>query len=554
MAKRSDMDDRDKSMGKEREARKGGKPNRNFHRNPRKNGNWKNNPNPKQKGEASNDPEWYAQDAALLRDAATLPFSFPSGVNINLHNPLADGHIYHPGVMTLRLTPAIGWSTNPSSAVNVASTAIYTWVRHVNSGRTNYDAPDLMLYLLSMAEVYSYIVFLQRIYACATYYSAENRNIPSMLLTAQNVDATSIQSNLADFRYGINLIINKAAALAIPAVMHYFNRKVFLYRGLYTEGTSIKDQLYMYTPNGFWQYQYDADGAGCLRTVPLASNNILTDMLTYQQLLDYGNSLIDPIYGSEDMKIMAGDILHAYGDNIIKISPMDTIQPISPVFDIVVLEQFKNATVCGGLAQCDVLQDSTKGWLTSTPLVFDSASLTAGNNPAFDKAVLSVLAEDRLLTTTTAYTDPNLVIENSRLMAIGNFGSIRDVTVGNVTLPAIPIVCGTEIALFCVVYTKTAGITWKANSLQYSNAAPTEQTLEELWTACAQFKFQPAIRIVPWTADGKWNDALPPSKLMFDLDNFAQVSYDMLWNLHDTALYSMLHSPFVAKVELNTRQ
>lgn len=209
----------------------------------------------------SNDPAWYAASNELLRDSASIPYSWPVGTPIDFHNPLnltAENRKWAvPGIQSIQLVPSVGLSDSPSSPINVAANATYAFVRHANAGHSNYDAPDLMLYIMAMSQVYSYICYLQRAYGVATLYAQTNRYLPDALLTAMGCNPGAIRSGLSDFRYGINVLINKAASFAVPAEMTVFNRQAFLYSNIYTEGTSIKDQLYMYNPNGFWQYSWD---------------------------------------------------------------------------------------------------------------------------------------------------------------------------------------------------------------------------------------------------------------------------------------------------------
>lgn len=51
----------------------------------------------------SNDPSWYAADQAILRDAASIPFSWATGTKVPLGGTDGEYDYYVPGVCTLRL-------------------------------------------------------------------------------------------------------------------------------------------------------------------------------------------------------------------------------------------------------------------------------------------------------------------------------------------------------------------------------------------------------------------------------------------------------------------
>lgn len=283
----------------------------------------------------TNDPSWYAVDSSLLRDAASIPFSRAVGTQVPLDfNSAAfwdEGTKVEysvPGVMTLEIIPTYGSIEDKNSPINVAATATYSFIRYANSGHANYDSVDLMLYLCAMSQVYSYINYLQRIYGLATLYSQRNRYMPRTLLYATGVDPDDVINNLANFRYGINVLINQAASLSVPANMPIFARQAFLYQNVYSEGQTVKDQMYMFTPEGFlfFHESADPDGAGSLEL-----NHLGHTRRKCSELLEYGQRMLQPILQSEDMNIMSGDILKAYSANsLIKLTSVPEDYSVAP--------------------------------------------------------------------------------------------------------------------------------------------------------------------------------------------------------------------------------
>ena len=106
-----------------------------------------------------NDVSWYSKNPALLESVGKLSFGNPLGATFNLSNDqltvdLADDEARVPGIAVINTVPGPGEGHDFTSAANIAARNIYSFVRHANSGHSNYDSVDLMLYLLAMDEAY----------------------------------------------------------------------------------------------------------------------------------------------------------------------------------------------------------------------------------------------------------------------------------------------------------------------------------------------------------------------------------------------------------------
>lgn len=493
-----------------------------------------------------NDPSWYAANPALLRDSASIPFSWAVGAPIALDIPDMKSPWSVPGIMTLDIVPQFGNGSNANSPLNLASTSVYSFIRHANSGHSNYDAPDLMLYIAAMTQIYSYINWMQRVYGCATLYAQGNRYLPRALVECQGVNYDDVYNNLANFRYGINALIAKAASLAVPATMPIFLRHAFLYQNVYIEGPSIKDQMYLYNPNGFYMFGFDETSAGMLYYHPLSEykTECGVDRLTTANMLKFGNDMLDALVLNEDINIMSGDILKAYAGSIIKLAPLPEIYPITPVFNAAVLEQFKNATVFmyENLHTLDIKQNTTKAYLESTPMWVTNSAITA-KYPSMtvdnQKILMKYYFGRRILSTVTADPDQNIVIEDTRLMAALDPNTATDSTAN--------ILCGSEIVVdmkyWTYLYSKTGEVTLSAGRV-FSSYLVTADTMATKFSAFARlrhFKFCPAIcaSIVDQTTTTR--------EIYFDADNFALLDYQTLYKMHETAILSMLNVASIAK-------
>lgn len=340
----------------------------------------------------SNDWRWYAKNEQILRDVASFPYGLPVGGQYDLGS-LADNYDVNavPGIMAIYTAPAFGYSDNPNSPVNIAARNLFTFVRHANSGSWNYNAPDMMLYILAMDSLYSYVSYLKRIYGVASLYSVTNRYYPKAMVQAMGVDFEDLQSNLADFRAAINILAVKANKFVVPSTMAYTARHEWMYDHIYIDAETDKPQTYLYVPDGFFKYGLtkitDAGGeiftSGELsytRLMPLFGN--LTGqpaelqvgtmnpvpLLTVADLINYGNNLVDPLLQSQDINVMCGDILKAFGDRVHRISGIAEDYTVLPMYNMEVLDQIQNATLIGSYVDgTSITQDETKGWLVFKP-------------------------------------------------------------------------------------------------------------------------------------------------------------------------------------------
>lgn len=504
----------------------------------------------------TNDPSWYAASPQLLKDAASINFTWPLGQQVQLNHPRFAQPRVVPGLQTMYLIPSVGYSSDPSSPINIAAQSFFSWVRHANSGSKNYDAPDLMIYTMAMTQVYSYINYLMRIYGTLNLYAQQNRYVPDGILEAQHLNKDSLYNNIAQFRYGINLLIDKAAQFAVPANMSIFARHAFLYRNVYVEGQSIKDQMYMYAPHGFWKFGLDDDGAGCL----VLDDRMFVDQaskIDQAMLISYGIDMIDKILEQEGFGIMCGDILKAYGSGgILKLAYCPEVYVLTPLMDLAVLEQMKNTTVFPVspdlyLSNTSIIQSPDKSHLLHTV----SITRAKGNTVLRKEASLKfeTLQELRILSTLMAEPTPELVIENTRLMA--GLGPSTEIVIDKEGYTIAPIYCGSDICVACsecaYVYTATenGGFVrhmrpWNIAYAKIINTGmPGYDYVDDL-SSSSVFKFRPYCHIITGNITETAMD-VTDGGLFFDVDNYAILTHQELYRMHEMALMSMFAVPLV---------
>lgn len=336
---------------------------------------------------STNDPAWYVgAHNALIESAFGFNWTTPAGVTLNasstwtgtvndgqvtctVSNSTTGDYIAFPSIMSIEIAPCAGYSDMANSVLNYAAEEQYTIIRSNNSGAKNYNRNDLMLRMLCMADVYSYINYLIRGYSVCTTYSVMNRAYPKALLRAMGIDYEDQLGWLPRFRSMINTLIAKAQSIVVPASISVFQRRAFLFSAMYRDSQDVRSQLYMYNPDGFLQFGYDSDSAGMLK---YKAFNPGSTVRTLDQLFAFGNELIDAVYASEDIEVISGDILKAYGQNVLKLNEIPESVPMQIYEDYWVLDQMRNADVIGTFGAAlnlDVTQDSNKNHLISEPYV-----------------------------------------------------------------------------------------------------------------------------------------------------------------------------------------
>lgn len=509
-----------------------------------------------EKYEGKNDPAWYATDPQILKDAASIPLSWPIGTDVDLEVPItsANGTSKYviPGVCTIQLNPSVGRALSAADPINIAAYSTYAYVRYANSGHVNYDAPDFALYLVAMSQVYSFINMAMRIYGTAMTYSQKNRYLPDTILEAQRANADNIRNNLANFRYGLNVLINKTASFAVPANMPFFERQAFLYQNIYCESDQIKDQMYMYVPEMFFQFEYNPDdGAGMLNEKVWSYDDFRT--YDFDEILAFGNELLDPIIASESMNIMSGDILKAYKGNILSLASMSEDYTLLPIYNPVLLEQMKNTVAVGFAQHRYIKQSADHSYLIHNPNV--SLNIDPAEE-AHDKLLeqLRVLECNKFMMTAASEGTPEIIIENTRLTIgadayelVDENNSQIDLYTGSEYASEVHIYGKNPVDLSSTRYTYTFVNVLRVNLVGELNAADINKIQSGL-AVLQKFKFAPTMMmaLLKETQTGVWEYI--NYDVFQDIDNFGILNTQDIAKMHEAAIMNELHVPSIAKV------
>lgn len=333
---------------------------------------------------ACNDPSWYAKNQFLLESAASLAYGTPLGApfrmdNIRSQEDLPETQAYVgitasiPGVMSILVAPTPGKSIDYASPVNVAAQNVYSYVRYKNSGAANYDAPDLMLYLLAMDSLYAAWNWAKRLYGLACAYNQLNRYTPRALVQANGVDYDDLVLNLANFRTYVNKLGAQINSFCVPATMNYLVRHSWMFSNVYKDSDTSKSQFYEFVPAFLYMYSETTSEQGG-ELIPININQGQTTLLKTADVINLLNNMVSALSYSEDIGIMSGDILKAYGQGgLFILSPMEAEYTVQPVYNREVLSQIENlhplAVTAADVATFKIGQNPDTNYITFNPTV-----------------------------------------------------------------------------------------------------------------------------------------------------------------------------------------
>lgn len=483
-----------------------------------------------------NDASWYASSPSLLRDSASFSFNNPLGNSVTLFpsNVTVDTKYAIPGVMSLYLQPGPGVSQNGTSPVNIAARNIYSYVRHANSGHTNYESADLMMYLLAMDSAYSMLAFMYRAYGILRTYSQVNRYLPKALFTSMNLDFDDFETNIANFRYYVNTCTIKLGSLCVPKSMNYFVRHMWCFSNVYADDLSQKSGMYIYNPYGYYVYTPVAETTGGSLTWHAFQQTPAANLIGLSALVNIVDTMINALMTDEDINIMSGDILKAFGsDGVLKLGSLPEDYTVVPVYNPEVLSQIHNATV---LSVYNSSMNITQSNGAIRFLPYSAAT------PVVIQPQIYNLVDLRDMDTT-----PEKVMVATRL-------TVPTVTTSKTTNMPLEY-CGSEIVAEARIFKFAAsGSDWKvpirnaAPSFRYFSTAESVTSMlsssSNVVDGLTKFDWHPyAIFAVYAAPGGEGVSQISNLTILGDVSNYTVMHPEDLRKMHETALLSLFNVP-----------
>lgn len=546
----------------------------------------------------ANDPAWYLRFPELAFGAGNLPWSESFGTPMRFGTTsvlkISDSYDVEgirstektnavPGIATLFVKPSYGNNRDRNNVMNIAAQQFFTNVRYVNAGRKNYEPADLMIYNITIAELMSFVGWCQRAYALGFMYSQRNLYVGKAMLEAQHINASDLCAHLANFRYWLNAFITKISGWAMPGDINIFRRRIYMYSNIYTESTTgnLKDQMYQYAPDGFFQFQLEeGTSSGCViyrKLHDLAGDTGEPDpdsvyTLTIDQIIKIGDELISTIYGDEDFALMSGDIVKAYGTQVLSLNPIPEAMMVLPIFEEYTLSQMKNASIV------DVDRGRTShAYSPSSSRKFGNIYQTGGDlistegkkydddvDPLNDFALLN----SGIITVTNPMPGVDDTIEATRLKVV------RDLDITNKINPngdngEVAVSCGSDIVVAVRITQYSWRIppqgstaVWYDHHKQFADNAvsvPAEPTAAQKATAWDElseesewmnsFHWLPLRWLTVYTGgvDGEHRRIIKAAPLC-NIDNYTTVTERNIKQLHEVCLLSLTSVPGVVNL------
>lgn len=365
-----------------------------------------------------NDPTWYHHNDQLVKDAGRFSFNRAIGAptdisKFKLNTPAGDIAIQEsaktlaninaqpsnkfrtPGILVLPFTIAYGRTYGDGTdPINMAAFSIYSNIRQKNSGSANYDAPDLMMYLMAMDSMYTYYMHLVRIYGIMNISNPVNRYLPRYLVEALGMDYDDLSQNLSDFRAYLNMFAVRMNAFCVPKVMDVYKRHTQMAGNLYTDAPSVKAQFYAFAPKFVYKYVERTDEGVPAHLQPIEvvhwfdSTTHLPNLNKFSDVVSTINDVLSGVVNNESFNIMSGDILKAYGmENCFQISMVADSYVTLPIYDQLINQQIRNATVFDAVGFSSIgdsrnypLYENENGFLASTIEIQDKSMGNMGNH------------------------------------------------------------------------------------------------------------------------------------------------------------------------------
>lgn len=509
-----------------------------------------------------NDWSFYAASEQIAKDVASIPFNYIPGTNFKVNGTLTpDGGspVNYPtaslfSVMGLPYINSIGVTNNRTQGANMAAVQLYTFIRHANSGARNYEAADVMMYILEMRDVYAEFFALKKILGIASLYNYYNHNLPDTLLASEYINAQDLRNNLAQYRGRLNILAKKINSFAVPKYFKIFDRTTYINSFIFADSDSIRGQFYNFVRAGYytWSGITSTKGTELQFTSYYTNNSATRSTITYGDRLNILENMLDSMFLDEDALTMSGDILKAFGtSDLYQIADTDENYIVEIKFDEDILSQIENSTTFGTTVQPS---NGTKlGLSVLTPDSDWKLNVTQNNQIiTFEPSWQAAFGEDTANSVTlTSYafnshkSEPDYkdVLEWTRLMS--------DVSITNSTATGIGATvnsCGLE--LICCYSIFRTDVNTEVTQVQHYTTLVNFYGVNEKIIDLSQFDWHPIMYIyngMPTSADES------PIKIYGDLKVATIINNNVLDQINETAVYGALYGSGLYNSNVNSR-
>lgn len=283
----------------------------------------------------------------IIKNAASFNYFKALGRKLGLSdvNPFSEYVEYKdmrfPGIMTLEYVHGPGLAVSNDDPINISADAVYTFNRHMNSGAANYDSNDQMVYMLAAGELFIYWAYAVRAFGLINLYDSTNVYLPKALVEAAGFDYDDLIANQTKMRGLINTYAALMCSYAVPDVLPYYKRLIDVASRVFVDRDVLKPQIYLFRPLVSRIYSEATSDKGA-ELIP----ELIPDKLTVEQWSTRMSAMITAFRRSEDIGIISGDLLKAYGrENCVTMPVIEENYVVFPEYDRDWLSQIHNSRI-----------------------------------------------------------------------------------------------------------------------------------------------------------------------------------------------------------------
>lgn len=497
----------------------------------------------------ANDGTWYTMGATLSPNILnwntklTSPTSWDlDGTGLNV-STLQIRQTVTPGIMVLRFLPTVGKCDEFNDAMNVAARGLHTYIWHKATRTTQYDAADLMLYCGLADSLNAFYGLMCRLYGLLPTYGYNNAFYPEAAIYAQGFDPDDLRKHMPEFRTYINMYARKIGRFAVPASLPIFKRHNYLCSNVFKDDDDPDMyQTYIPMPDGFYKFGLDGNGWGMMEYVPLSTMG--TGAWTFDQLVAYGDVLINSWAFNTDLDSMSADVLQAMGpENCWGVSTIDEDYRSDPIFDGDFLTQVENMDFLGNrLSETgfyNVTQDASG--VIHQRLPFANAEL----RPLYSELVLGaqLYARKRIIANKPT-TSLEEVMEVTRGVSFPYVnGGADDYVILQPTYASTEVWMTMKIVVDATAGGNTFWHTFQGTGFLFLDVNSSGSTAvgrrDHLWWYTIQnsFKHHPATRLILGNT-GSSSTAVAVMPDNRDLRHYAELTGDQLRQINEQAVFS----------------
>lgn len=307
----------------------------------------------------SNDDSWHVPTQELVDSTSKINFQVSDGLPLNfsyVDNSTTAGQatitrdsIASPGICVFEVFNTIGETNLQSDPFNQAGSMLFSYLQRTTGRAPSYSQAQVQMYLLSVANAYAYYQVMCRIYGLCNHRNFQSRYVPEALVNALHCDYNSLRSQLANFRTMINQYALDISTLPLPANVTYVDWLLHQFEYVYKDSETEKAQLYAFVPAGFYVW-VEGDASHPTTYLKYEKFNTVGNKdytMTLSALKTFGQQMLDPLFYSEDFRMIKADILATFGDNLVNVTQLAETYVTEPVYNAEIASVIENAYVYG---------------------------------------------------------------------------------------------------------------------------------------------------------------------------------------------------------------